>query len=302
MSAYVGQIAALGTSVMWTFTSILFTLSSQQVGTAIVNRTRLLFAAVFVAIMHTVVQGQIVPMGVEPFRWGWLAFSGVVGFAIGDGLLFEAFVRIGPRLTMLLMALAPVFSTVMGWTLLHESPGAHELLGILLAVGGVALVILERQPGHDNDAPVFTRHYLLGILFGLGAALGQASGLVASKLGLRGDFPALSGTLMRLLAATLAIWLLAVFRREAASNFGKLRANPRALLAIAGGAAIGPSLGVWLSLVAVQRAPLGIASTLMSLSPIILLPISRVMYRERIGARAIAGTLVAVAGTAILFL
>jgi drug/metabolite transporter (DMT)-like permease len=59
---------------------------------------------------------------------------------------------------------------------------------------------------------------------------------------------------------------------------------------------------VWFSLIAVQNAPVGIASTLTSLTPIMLIPLSRIVFKEAITWRAVGGTLLAVAGTAILFL
>jgi drug/metabolite transporter (DMT)-like permease len=46
----------------------------------------------------------------------------------------------------------------------------------------------------------------------------------------------------------------------------------------------------------------GVASTLMSLPPVFLLPISHFVFGERIGLRAVAGTLVAIIGVAMLLL
>jgi len=302
MTSIIGQLAALATSFAWSSTSVLFTVSGRQVGSPIVNRTRLLMGVFFVAIMHWITQGQLIPLDAEPFRWGWLALSGLIGFVIGDGFLFQAFVLIGPRLSMLLMALAPVISAVLGLVFLGEQLSVMELLGILTALSGIALVISDRPAKKDVAADAKPKQNLTGILFGLGGAAGQASGLLASKLGLHGDFPALSGNMIRLMVATLAIWLFTFFRQQIRPNFETLRHQPRALLAIIGGAVTGPFVGVWLSLIAIQRAPIGIASTLMSLSPIILLPVGRIFFDEQIGSRAIAGTILAVIGTALLFL
>jgi drug/metabolite transporter (DMT)-like permease len=68
------------------------------------------------------------------------------------------------------------------------------------------------------------------------------------------------------------------------------------------GTMAGPFLGVWLSLVAIQNTSVAVASTLMSLAPIILLPVGKLIFKERIGWRAIVGTVVAVSGVAMLFL
>lgn len=302
MAEFLGQIAALGTSFCWSATSVFFTLSGRQVGSVVVNRTRLLLAVVLVGLMHLATRGALIPLGAGLDRWGWFGLSGAVGFVIGDAMLFQAFVILGPRLSMLMMALAPVLGTLLGWVFLHEELTGLELAGIGLAVSGIALVVTDRPRNGNHEEQPRPANFVAGLLFGLGGALGQAGGLLFSKLGLAGDFPALSGSLMRLIVAAALMWAITLARGQARPNFEALRAQPRALLGITGGAVFGPFLGVWLSLIAVQKAPIGIASTLMSLPPIILLPVGRLLFDERIGLRAVGGTVVAVAGSALLFL
>jgi len=301
VSDFMGQFAGLLTSLCWSFTSILFTLSGRQVGSAVVNRTRLALALVMVSGAHWVAQGQPLPLDADLSRWGWLALSGLIGFVLGDAALFQAFVMIGPRLSMLLMALSPAMGAVLAWLLLGEALSGWEILGMALAIGGVAWVVTDRRNGNGNSdrAP---RAYLIGVLFGLGGALGQALGLIFSKEGLRGDFSALSGNVIRLIAATITIWAFTVFRGQASNTLAVLRAKPGALRTIVGGAVAGPFLGVWLSLIAVQNAPVGVASTLMSFPPILLIPLGWLIFKERITQRAIVGTVLALAGVAVLFL
>ncbi len=302
MSLPIGELAGLTTSICWSFTSIFFTLSGRQVGSAVVNRTRLVLAFIMVSSLHLITQGELLPLHADPERWGWMAASGVIGFVIGDACLFQAFVMIGPRLSMLLMALNPVMGAVLAWALLSETLAAGEMVGIALAIAGVAWVVTDRRNGRDGLPDASLRYYVIGVLFGLGGALGQASGLIASKKGLEGDFSALSGNLMRLTVATLVIWALAAANGQMRPTAHKLREHPRAIRFILGGAVAGPFLGVWLSLIAVQNAPVGVASTLMSLTPVFLLPLGWLFFKERITRRAVVGTALAVAGTAILFL
>jgi drug/metabolite transporter (DMT)-like permease len=81
-----------------------------------------------------------------------------------------------------------------------------------------------------------------------------------------------------------------------------LSAQPRSVLFILVGGFIGPFLGVTSSLVAIQNAPVGIASTLMALPPVFLLPVGYLFFKERIGWQAVLGTLLAIAGVALLFM
>ena len=302
MSAYIGHIAALATSFAWTFTSIFFTLAARRVGSVVVNRTRLLLALFFVMGMHFILRGEVFPQDVEPFRWRWLLLSGVIGFAIGDGFLFQAFIMIGPRLSMLMMALAPVLAALMGWVFLGEDLKLIELAGIGLAVSGIGLVVSSRRDNGGKNQKDDNRQYRLGLAAGFMAAAAQASGFMFSKLGLAGDYPPLSGNVIRLLAGVVSIWLLTIVQRQVRANFAAFQGKPKAILYISIGAFFGPVFGVWLSLIAVQRAPLGIASTLTSLSPILLIPVGYFFFKERIDWRAIAGTLVAIGGIVLLFL
>jgi len=295
----IGQLAALGTALSFAFGSTLFTFAGRLIGSPLVNRARLLVALPIVMLIHLIATGDLLPLDADSERWFWLGLSGIIGLVLGDASLFQAFVMVGPRISMLVMALAPIIAAIMGWLFLGENLAGQEILGIAITLAGIVWVILERSSATETLTP---RAYALGLLFAFGGAFGQAAGVVTSKLGLGGDFLALSGNLIRLSIATLTIWTFAALRFQVMSSFTKLRANPRAFMFLSGGAITGPVTGVWLSLIAVQLTPVGIASTLIAMTPIFLLPISRLVFKERITIRAILGTLVAFAGTALLFL
>jgi len=263
-----------------------------------------LIAILLVMLLHTLIYGQPFPVNAGNERWFWLGLSGFVGLALGDGFLFQAFILIGPRLSMLMMALAPVLGAIMAWIFLGESLSLIEIVGILVTVGGILIVVAERRgdsSAEDKTISTDKRRYVLGLLCGLGGGLGQAGGLILSKLGLVGGFPALSGNLIRLIVAGIIIWVIAIANRQLISSYRSLRTHPRALLFLTGGTILGPVLGVWLSLLAVQNTNIGVASTLSSLMPIFLIPISYFVYGERVTKQAIFGTLVAFVGMVLLF-
>ena len=89
MENYLGEIAALGTSVCWTFTSIFFTLSGRRVGSVIVNQARLLLAVILLSATHLLILGSWLPDQADGYRWFWLGLSGIIGLALGDGFLFR---------------------------------------------------------------------------------------------------------------------------------------------------------------------------------------------------------------------
>ena len=297
-----GEIAAVATSFFWSFTSIQFTLAGRRVGSVVVNRVRLVLAVLFLSLAHLLLLGEFWPIHAEAFRWGWLGLSGTIGLVLGDASLFQSFVLIGPRRAMLLMTLVPVIGALVAWVWLGETLRPTEIAAVLLTVGGIAWVVSERGPSGAQGGPVKdTSKYALGVLLGLGGALGQALGLVTSKQGLSGDFPALSATLIRMLVAAVVIWLLTLVRGQGGATLRALE-DKKARSFVVGGALTGPVFGVWLSMVAVQRTHVGIASTLMALSPIILVPFERRFFEDQVSPRAIVGTVVALTGVATIFL
>jgi drug/metabolite transporter (DMT)-like permease len=295
-----GEIAALATSFCWSFTSIQFTLASQRIGPGVVNRARLVLAVLYLSLAHLALQRELWPIHAEPFRWGWLGLSGTIGLVLGDSCLYQAFLLIGTRRAMLLMTLAPVISTLLAWGWLGEILNPVEMGAVLLTVGGIAWVVSERQSAQGASVES-KRQYALGVLLGLGGASGQALGLVTAKQGLVGDFPSLSATLIRMVVATGVIWLLTLARGQVGATWPAL-SDKKARLFLAGGALTGPFIGVWLSMVAVQHTHVGIASTLMALPPIILIPLSHWVFHEQISPRSVAGTIIALAGATIIFL
>jgi drug/metabolite transporter (DMT)-like permease len=309
---HLGELAAIGTSFLFSITSIVFTYSGREVGSLLTNRARLLFAVIFIMIIHWISFGQLLPLNAAPDRWLVLGISGLIGFIIGDGCLFQAFLLVGPRISMLMMAFAPALSVIFAWLFLGESLSAQELIIISVIIAGIAWVVTERPPSvkaaNDEALPdeMASKHdarqHIIGLLFALGATVGQASGFILSKVGLANDFPALSGTLIRLAAAFIAIWIVSIVRGELKSSANALKTHPRALRMILLGSFVGPVLGVWLSLIAVQRSSAGVSSTLSSLAPIFLIPISYLTFREKISKRAVIGTVVVMVATAILFL
>ncbi|MFN8449599.1 MAG: DMT family transporter [Anaerolineae bacterium] len=166
----------------------LFTLAGREIGAQRVNRVRLLLAALLIALVHWLTFGRLLPAAASPDSVAWLAISGIVGLVLGDICLMQAFVLIGPRLSMLMMALAPMFSTVIAWLFLSEALDTQTVIGILLAVAGVILVVAERPNGGPSSVAATGRAYQIGLLCALGGSLGQAGGTVLSRLGLAGGW------------------------------------------------------------------------------------------------------------------
>jgi drug/metabolite transporter (DMT)-like permease len=294
----IGELAALATSFFFALTALIFTMTGRMVGSQVTNLMRLTFALIYLIILNLILFREPLPFSADSSRWMWLSLSGIIGLSLGDALLFQSFISIGPRLGTLLLSLAPIFGSIMAWIFFGEILTALQITGIVLALAGIAWVITA-----DEEPPNTPRgHTRRGVIFGVLGGLGQAVGLVLSKQGLFGEFSPFQANTIRTLAAVIFIWVLAAFEGKAGASFTALKENPKVIRLLALGALVGPVLGVSASLLAVQHAQIGVASTLMALPPVIILPFSYFVFKEKIGWQAVVGTVLSIAGVAILFL
>ena len=295
---FIGEIAALFTSFCWSISAIGFTQSTQRVGSLVTNRVRVLLALSLLILINAILYGQPIPLHAGASRWAWLGVSGVIGLSLGDAFLFQAYKEIGPRLGLLLLSLAPLFGAAIAWIFFGQSLNLLQIAWMCITLAGISWVVLARPKEQADNVRKATRR---GVLFGVLAALGQATGLVFSQQGMTGNFSPFAGTLIRMFAAVAALWIVAGFQKQAGSTVMAMRRQPAALGWVAFGALFGPVLGVSASLLAVQHADIGVASTLMALPPVFMLPISYFFMKERFGWQVVAGTLIAIAGVALLF-
>lgn len=299
MTGHLGELAALGTATCWAFTAVFFGAAGRRVGSRAVNIIRLVGALLLLTAFTWIVRGRPLPTDATAHAWLWLAISGLVGFCIGDLCLFRAFVLIGARLSSVLMALAPPLTAIIGWLVLGEGLTPFEVMGMTLTVVGVGLAVVDRAPPRpDEEAPRSSRDRVVGVMLGIGGAVGQAGGLVLSKLGM-GDYDPFAATQIRVIAGIVGFGVLFSVLRLWRTVMAATR-DTVAMAYTAGGAFFGPFLGVSLSLVAVQRAHAGIAASLMATTPVLIVPVVVLLGRERVSARGIVGAVVAVAGVVML--
>jgi drug/metabolite transporter (DMT)-like permease len=250
---FIGELAALATSFF-------FAMTGRMVGSQVTNRMRLTFALIYLMILTVIFFREPLPFSAESSRWLWLGLSRMIGLSLGDAFLFQSLVSVGPRLGTLLLSLAPIFGSVIAWVFFGEILTAVQVTGIVLALAGIAWVVLS----HEEPPNTPHGHTRRGVIFGVLAGFGQALGLVLSKQGMFGDFSPFQANAIRMLAAVIFIWIWTIFDGQAVATFTALREKPRVIRLLALGAFVGPVLGVTASLLAVQHAEIGVASTLMA--------------------------------------
>jgi len=305
---FIGEIAGLTTAFCWAFTSMFFAEAGKLIGSFKVNKIRLIFAVVIYCFALFITAGRLFPDDLNMRQVYWLSLSGIVGLVFGDGCGFKALVMIGPRLTTLLYSTAPVMATLIAWFFLGEKLNFLNILGIIITIVGVTWVVIERRYKTNNntlskDHPD-SGSLSKGVLLGLGAAFGQAAGLVLAKQGMLyagGNVAPMEASFIRMLTALVCIWFLSALRGQFLDTF-KVMKNKRAMAFCFGGAFAGPFMGVWMSLIAVALIATGVAATLNAMTPVMIIPLVILYYKEKVSVRAIIGTVIAIGGVALLFI
>lgn len=293
---YFGEIIALATAFLWSGTSFAFTDAAKRIGSLQLNINRMILASLFLMII-ILVAGFSTDLSLKQVEY--LIVSGFIGLVFGDSFLFKSFQLIGARLGMLIMALVPAMSSLLAFFFLDESLSILAITGMAITIGGIIFVVVERS---SESIPLF-RSSPIGIFYGVLGALGQAGGLILAKFAFAdGELNGFVAAFIRLSSAVLIFFPVVLFIKRYKNPVRLYKKNIPALKATVIGTILGPVLGITCSLIAIANTKIGIASTLMSLMPVIMLPIARYYYKEKLSFRAIAGAFIAVIGVTVLFM
>lgn len=297
---YLGEAAALLASICFAIGPTFNTLATRGASVSTINRVRLVFTFFLLIIPRWLLEGSLFPTSIETANLLWLSLSGVFALVLGDTLLFAAFNRIGTRLSMLIITLIPVISSILAWIILDQKLTLVQTAGILVTLAGIAWVVSDRKNGEVSmlGKSVYAR----GIWLAVGASILHAFGNITAKLGLSGDLSPISGHLLRVGIAMVILLILMLLKGESRSTIQELEASPKTTRYIFFGAVFGPMLGSGLMMFALDNSSVAIASLLNSLSPVWLLPVGRYFFKEKVGLRAVAGSLAAVVGVAVLLI
>ena len=302
---YLGELISIGVAFSWTATALLSEYGSKRLGNLTLNVLRLSLALLFSMLLFWAVLGSPLPAGGTPEAYGWMLLSGLVGYVVGDFCLFQCYIIIGSRYGQLFMTLAPLAAALTAWVSLGQQMTAMSIVAMLLTLLGIAISVLGRGEHHR----VSLKLPLNGVLFAVGAAVCQGVGLVLSKIGM--DYyeaeaipdwlVPFSANFFRCVAGVAGFTLL-LYVREGFSPLREALADRKGMTVATATTIFGPFVGVGFSLMAVQYTSAGIASTLMALTPIIIILPSWWLFRQPITWKAVVGAVISCIGVSLFFM
>ncbi len=295
-----GEIAGLACAFLWAATSFLWASVGRSASAAAITAFKAVVGLGLLTAVVLATTGSPWPRGLSARAPGVLAASGVIGLALGDLCYFVALALLGPRRALLLLLLAPPLTALLGLPTLGEAIGPLGWTGIVLTMAGIAAVQLESTPGTAASG-LLPRRLWTGLAAGALAGLAQAiqSLLVKSVLV---EGAGLQQVVQVRLAAAAAILVAAgLVSGKTRSWVAPFAGGPRVLGLGLAATAMGTVVGLLLMTYSQGEIPVALSNTLTSTSPLFGLVLARVVEGERVTGRALAGTVVAVGGVALVF-
>lgn len=308
---YFGEIISLVVAVSWTATALFADIASKRLGALQTNVIRMMLSLVFLSAAMWIALGRPFPMFADSSTWFWLLLSGVVGYVFGDYCLFNSYILIGSRFGQLFMTLAPPVAAIAGYFMLGESLRPISWVAMMITCFGIGMSIMSKGEGGKITAKL----PLKGILLGIGAGAGQGIGLVLSKIGMdhyQACIPESApqtmefilpfcSTFIRAIAGAVGFTIMLALRHE----LGTLRnvaTDSKGRRSAIFTTICGPFLGVSLSLMAVRYTQAGIASTIMALTPVLIIWPHTLIFKQKVSLKEVIGAVISICGVALFFL
>ena len=298
------MLAALLTTLLFSISAICGYRVATQVGGVEANFWRICIAAAFLAVwanfFGTRMDGEALP---------YFALSGFIGIGLGDTGYFQALTRLGTRRTILIsQCLIAPMAALIEWLWLGTKLNLGEIFFIAVILTGIAVAM---APGEHLEIP--QRLMREGIVYGFLAALGGALGAVLSRKAYAvafaaGEHPDAGTTgYQRVVGGALvpAIILLVAKWRSAHSHGGVFESKTLGVSRekwgriwpwVLGNGLAGQTLGVTAMQWALEKTPTGIVTAVVAMTPMVLLPMTRVTDGEKIGVRSLVGAVIGVGG------
>ncbi len=307
---YLGEAISLAVAVSWTVTALFAEVGSKRLGSLQMNVIRMILSLVMLGATLWWFTGSPYPLYADGKTWLWLSMSGFVGYLLGDYCLFNSYIWIGSRFGQLFMTLAPPTAALFGWMLLGETLAWNALLGMLVTLTGIGISVLNK----GESQKLSLKLPLKGVLFGIGAGVGQGIGLVLSKVGMNfyegaipdgeelvTDLVPFASTFIRAVTGAIGFLCVMGFQRQFHTLATSMR-DRKGMNAALWATITGPFIGVSLSLMAVQYTEAGIASTLMALTPVLIIWPAHLFFGQQVTFKEVIGACISVIGVSLFFI
>ncbi len=287
-----GAVCALLSALVWTLIGVSARALAPYFSVLSINMLRSALGGLLLTTVVLAWGGLGGLGGVSTRAWLYLGVSVLTAFAIGDTAFFESTKTIGLARAMTVSMVYPLIASGLGVWLVGERITAPVAAGALVTLAGLALIVSERGPAAVLQAGE-RQGRGLGLALLAAAAWGVSPVLMTPAIA---DVDPVSVQAVRLPFAALVLWVTPWARGTGRQVRVHFRAAGPLLLAI--GVLTALSAVTWVA--GLKYAGITLTTVLSSTSPLFAIPIGLAVFGERVSARAVAGTLLCLAGIALL--
>ena len=261
----IGFFAALSAVICWTFACSIWHRSSQDLLPRQINIYKNFLASIFfLPVLLTI---SWLPEANSIFI---LIISGIIGIAIGDTLYINSLKIIGTRKTLSFEALTPIIATIIGTLRMNEIYPQKVWIGSFIA--SFSLLMIIRQNTYKKDQP--REINIVGILCALGSVFcAVVASLMSRVILISSTLNPLQATEIRLLSASIFLFL--IYKKDCLDLLSNRSMNKISHSKLFLSTFLGTNFGILSQQIVFKLLPIGIGWTLLSLSPVCALFISK---------------------------
>ncbi len=292
---YLGESFAFMTAVSWAMSSIIFEAATKKTDSISLNVLRLISGIVFLGIITLFTKGLFLPLDSNATNWTFLGISGIIGLFLGDMFLYEAYFLIGARISMLFMTMTPLIVGFFGFLFVGERLTLLQIIAMFITCSGILMVVIKPKTENSTERKLTPK----GILYITLAVTFEAIGNVFTKIGAH-NYDAGSSTQIRMMCALFVFLFYLTFKKKWGNIVRTVKDKKTFAMILAG--TVVSTLGITCLVAAFNRINTGVASTISSMSPVIIIPISVIVFKEKVKLKEIVGAIISVMGIALFFL
>lgn len=288
-SEMLGIMAALASAASWAFGTVVFERLGKHIPYAGITFLKGTFSIILMSLLA-------LAMGdwsqISSRDAAILAASGIIGISIGDTLFFRSLQDLGAKTQVLYFLLGQVVTMLLSFMLLGEVLGLTQYIGSTVLLCGIVVVTWGRQDDHPNK--------MRGIIGGLASILCFSISTIMIKY-TAPEINIVSSTLCRMFFGTLIITLLGVSTGKIKEWVKPLK-DKRILQWVVTNVAVITIGGFVLSMYAVKKISVSLASVLSVTEPVFVLGFAYIINHEKASWREIVGASISVLGLLLIIL
>jgi len=261
----IGFLAAISAVLSWTFACSIWRKASEKLLPRQINIYKNLLASIFFLPVILTINWFS-----DVFSIFVLIISGIVGISIGDTLYINSLKIIGTRKTLSFEALTPIIATTLGTLSINEIYPQKVWIGSLIV--SFSLLMIVRQNTFQKEDSRETN--IIGILCALGSVFcAVLAALMSRVILISSTLTPLETTEIRLLSASIFLFL--IFKKDFLDLLENRLITKQSHSSLILSTLLGTNFGILFQQIVFKFLPIGIGWTLLSLSPIFALFISK---------------------------